>query len=334
MAATELLFKAFADNTRQRILRALSAEELSVTELVEVLDQPQSTVSRHLKVLRDAGLLVERRTGATVLHRTCPALPEPSQESEESRAEPGLNGNGSTELAELRTRLLSWIGHQRMDADLVARMERVIRSRRPDGAGFFDTIGARWDHLRIEAFGDAFHLEALTWLLPRTWTVADLGTGTGYLLPMLSARFAQVIAVDASDAMLDAARQRPELDGASNVAFRTGSLARLPIEDGGVDLAIASLVLHHVADPPAALSELRRCVRAGGAVLLIEQELHHLVEFHERMGDRWWGFDSTELSGWLRGAGFQDVQVRPLSTARPTVRRGMDCPRLFAVFAG
>ncbi len=75
MPSTELIFKALADTTRQRILRVLSAEELAVTELVEVLDQPQSTISRHLKILRDAGLLVDRRHGATVLHSTCPPTP-------------------------------------------------------------------------------------------------------------------------------------------------------------------------------------------------------------------------------------------------------------------
>ncbi|MBI4578484.1 MAG: metalloregulator ArsR/SmtB family transcription factor [Planctomycetes bacterium] len=334
MAGTELLFKAFADTTRQRILRALSVQELAVTELVEVLDQPQSTVSRHLKVLRDAGLLVDRRHGATVLHATCPLAPDDDPDDAESppamAADEGHNGSG---LASLKNRLLTWISRQPLDSELRERLERVVRGRRTDAADFFDNVGARWDQLRIEAFGDTFHLEAFTWLLPAVWTVADVGTGTGHLLPLLSARFARVIAVDPSEAMLRAARNRPELKQAANVSFRAGSLDRLPIETAGVDLAIASLVLHHVAEPPAALAELRRCLRPGATLLLIEQEAHHLAEFHERMGDRWWGFEATALAEWTRQAGFADVQVRPVSTARPTGRRGMECPKLFALVA-
>jgi ArsR family transcriptional regulator len=229
--------------------------------------------------------------------------------------------------------LLGWIGQQPLDEDLRERLERVIRTRRTDPANFFDNIGARWDQLRIEVFGEAFHLEALTWLLPTHWTVADVGTGTGYLLPLLSSRFAQVIAVDPAEAMLTAARSRPGLERAGNISFRAGSLDRLPIESGSVDLAIASLVLHHVAEPPAALGELRRCVRPDGRLLLIEQELHHYAEFHERMGDRSWGFEPETLAGWTRQAGFETVRIHPLPTARPTARRGIECPKLFAIVA-
>jgi ArsR family transcriptional regulator len=209
----------------------------------------------------------------------------------------------------------------------------VIRSRRAAEADFFDRIGARWDQLRVEAFGDAFELEALTLLLPRDWTVADVGTGTGHLLGALSARFAQVIAVDPAESMLDAARHRPDLERAGNISFRAGSLEHLPIETGTVDLAIASLVMHHVADPPTALRELRRCIRPTRHLLLIEQEAHHLAEFHERMSDRWWGFEPAALAEWARQAGFATARTHSLTTARPTARRGIDCPKLFALVA-
>lgn len=385
MATTELLFKAFADTTRQRILRALSAEELSVTELVEVLDQPQSTVSRHLKVLRDAGLLVDRRSRSTVLHSVLPPLPDESAalpgagaangggpsgggssgsvnnpqahrckaSGQEAIARDGngrgaagevfdggatnggaTNGgvpNGNGGAAGLRTRLLQWVREQGLDADLRERLERVLRSRRAQTGSFFDAMGGKWDHLRIEAFGEVFHLEALTWLLPSTWTVADVGTGTGYLLPLLCSRFAGVVAVDASAAMLETARQRPDIQSASNITFRLGSLDRLPIEDASVDLAIASLVLHHVVEPTRALAELRRCIRPGGVLLMIEQEPHRHIEFHERMGDRWWGFDPSALMEWTRQAGFGQTDIRPLPSARPTTRRSMETPRLYAV---
>lgn len=336
MAATELVFKALTDPTRRRILGALSLEELSVSELVEILDQPQSTISRHLKVLRDAGLLLDRRSGPTVLHRTCPPLLEPETLL---TAEAGTNGDPAARsdrqgaTAGLRHRLLGWIRQQPLDPVIQERLERVIHSRPAKGAGFFDTLGARWDQLRIDAFGETFHWEALTWLLPADWRVADVGSGTGYLLPLLSSRFAEVIAVDPSESMLEAARSRPELKGATNVSFRTGSLEHLPIEAGSLDLAIASLVLHHVGEPAAALRELRRCVRKNGRLLLVEQEAHHYAEFHERMGDHWWGFAPQSLADWALEAGFQKVQIQKLTTARPTARRSLECPRLFVLVA-
>ncbi len=340
MTGTELLFRSLADTTRLRILRVLSVEELSVSELVEVLGQPQSTVSRHLKILKDAGLLVDRRSGATVMYSTCPQEPEcgsltgfetPS-DSSSGVAPLDSSSNGGARLAALRSGLLSWMGQQTIDVDLRNRLDRVVRSRRSGDADFFDVLGARWDQLRIEAFGEAFHLEALTWLLPRDWTVADVGTGTGYLLPLLSSRFARVIAVDASETMLQAARHRPELKDSGNVDFRAGTLDRLPVDTDSLDLAIASLVLHHVLEPAGAIIELRRSLRPGGVLLLIEQEPHHHAEFHDRMGDRWWGFELAQLIRWCREAGFTDVQIKPLSTVR-TTRRRIECPRLFALIA-
>ncbi|HOJ72483.1 MAG TPA: metalloregulator ArsR/SmtB family transcription factor [Phycisphaerae bacterium] len=330
MTGSELIFKAMADSTRQRILRVLSAEELGVTELVEVLDQPQSTISRHLKVLRDAGLVVERRNGPLVLHSACPVSPEPVDSVNAPGAGHDDNSHG---IPAIRDRLLHWVAQQPLGDELRGRLERVIRSRRAGEADFFDRIGTRWDQLRVEAFGDAFELEALTWLLPSDWTVADVGTGTGHLLGALSARFAQVIAVDPAEAMLDAARNRPDLQQARNISFRAGSLERLPIETGTLDLAIASLVMHHVADPPAALRELRRCIRSAGYLLLIEQETHHLAEFHQRMSDRWWGFEPAALAEWTRQAGFATARTHPLATARPTARRGIESPKLFALVA-
>lgn len=331
MAETELLFKAFADTTRQRLLQVLCAEELSVSELVGVLDQPQSTISRHLKVLRDAGLLLDRRCGPTVLYS---AWPLDLQASERSETGPEEDHNGlHRSTAVLRNRLLDWISHQDLAADLRDRLQRAVRERHRQGNGFFEAVGARWDQLRIEAFGDVFHLEALTWLLPTDWTVADVGTGTGYLLGVLAARFRQVIAIDPSATMLDVARSRPECVGRRNIAFREGSLEDLPLGSNELDLAIACLVLHHVPDPARAMAELRRCIRPGGRLLVIEQETHEDLGFHERMGDRWRGFAPEQLVGWAREAGFARTRTIPLRTPRPASRRRGDSPPLFVLIA-
>jgi ubiquinone/menaquinone biosynthesis C-methylase UbiE len=327
--STNNLFKAMADATRQRLLMVLSRQELSVTELVGVLGLPQSTISRHLKVLREAGLLSDRRVGAAVLQAARPL---------------GGSGNGGLDLAnwkdgngrpaaELRERVLEWAAQEALDERTRERMEQAIQRRQVASDDFFERIGTRWDQLRIECFGEAFHLEALTALLPGEWTVADIGTGTGYLLPILVERFARVLAVEPAGAMLEAARSRPELKATGNVEFREGLLPHLPLTDGEADLAIASLVLHHVPKPVEAMQELRRVVRADGRLLIIEQHEHAGDEFHERMGDYWRGFEPPALLAWVAEAGFREARVSPLTQVRPAGRQTGPVPGLYTVIA-
>jgi ubiquinone/menaquinone biosynthesis C-methylase UbiE/DNA-binding transcriptional ArsR family regulator len=316
------IFKAMADPTRQRLLEVLSRQELSVSELVEVLGLPQSTVSRHLKVLREAGLVVDRRVGAAVLHAAGGAASWPVGQDKPSDGHPAV---------ELRERLLDWAVHEPLDGPTRERISRIIRRRQAASDDFFERIGTRWDQLRCEAFGEAFHLEALAALLPAEWIVADIGSGTGYLLPDLAARFRRVIAVEPAGAMLEAARSRPELKAIDNIEFRDGSLVRLPLVPGEVDLAIASLVLHHVPEPPGALKELRRVIRDGGHLLIIEQREHDNAAFHERMGDHWRGFAPSRLQAWAKTAGFADIRVSPLAHARPAGRHTGEVPGLYVL---
>lgn len=327
--SVDILFKAMADSTRQRLLMVLSRQELSVSELVAVLGVPQSTVSRHLKVLRAAGLLSDRRVGAAVLQAARPF-------GRSSNAGPVASAGiplGSRPAAELRDRLLEWALREKLDERTRERMEAAVRQREAASDDFLERVGTRWDQMRIDSFGQSFHLEALTALLPAEWTVADIGTGTGYLLPVLSARFQRVIAVEPAGAMLDAARGRPELKAAGNVEFREGALAELPLADAEVDLAIASLVLHHVSRPNEALEELHRVVRADGHLLIIEQHEHGGDEFHERMADRWRGFEPATLEGWVIQAGFTDIRVSPLTLAKPAGRQTGEVPALYTLTA-
>jgi ArsR family transcriptional regulator len=333
MPDSQGVLKAVADSTRQRLLRVLSLHDLSVSELVEVLGQPQSTISRHLKVLRDAGLLVDRRAGTTV---TYAARPPQTVQGDEAGVGTTVGKNGLSAgggLPGLRDRLLDWVGQEKVDEEISRRLDLVVASREVERSDFFDAVGSRWDQLRVEAFGETFPFEALTALLPADWKVADIGTGTGYLLPLLSQRFERVIAIDPAVSMLDVARSRPELKSASNVEFREGSLADLPLADGEVDLLIASLVLHHVDEPAAAIAELRRCLSVGGRLMILEQEEHHHAAFHERMGDRWWGFAPDDLRARVEKAGFDEVRTIPMTTARRGKECTMDVPPLFVLTA-
>lgn len=329
MPTNEAVFRAMSDSTRQRLLRVLSGCDLTVSELVEVLEIPQSTVSRHLKVLREAGLLVDRRVGAMVMYAVQPpsdgATP---REVPISRKSARRMNNG---VAGLRDRLLEWVGQAEIEGDIADRLQRVVQRRQAGGDGFFDAVAARWDRLRIDAFGEVFHFEALTAVLPMEWVAADIGSGTGYLLPVLSSRFRKVIAVDPAPRMIEVARNRPEVKAATNIEFREGALGSLPLADGEVDLAIVSLVLHHVESPPESLQDVKRSLRPGGVVLIVEQEDHRHGEFYERMGDRWWGFEPTQVADWLGQAGFCDVRAMPLSTAHSSSRGRVDAPGLFVV---
>ncbi len=306
----QAVFKAMADATRRNILQLASRQELSVSELVDCLRQPQSTVSRHLKVLRDAGLLHDRREGTAVLY----AAPENA-----------TNGNGD---ADLQGHLVHWLADRPLPPSLARRLRGIVQRRAGRSDAFFSQVGHRWDQMRLDAFGDAFHLEALAMLLPGDWTVADIGTGTGYLLPTLGRAVERVIAVDPVAAMLDIARDRAAAAGVDNVSFREGGLSRLPLDDGAVDLALAVLVLHHVPSPADALAEICRVVRPGGRVLIVEQYAHSLEAFHDRMQDRWWGFEPEALAESVTSAGFDAVRHRRLPA-----NGAADAPDLFALTA-
>lgn len=302
--------RALGDEVRQSIVRLLIKEELGVNELVEILRLPQSTVSRHLKVLREADWLADRRIGTATMYRAA----------------------AQATAGDVRQVLLAWLEAQPLAKPMAARLERVLRRRRDESTGFFDRLGSRWDQLRSAAFGDAFAFEAMLGLLPREWIVADIGTGTGFLLPSLSARFAKVIAVDGSNEMLGCAKRRAADAGATNIEFEQGDLGKLPIADGACDAAIACLVLHHVAKPSDALAELHRILRPRGRALIVEQKAHENQAFYETMQDLWWGFDAAALAEQMTAAGFADVSIMPLHR-RETASGRMEAPDLFALSA-
>jgi len=313
------VFKSMTDPTRRKILQLLLQNELGVSELVDVLGAPQSTVSRHLKTLRGAGLVDARQVGTSATY-----FPKRGQNGDNQNL-PGQNSHGQ----DLRGRVLDWSASQEMPAPLKSRLDSVLRKRRTESDAFFSEVAHRWDAMRNECFGSSFHLEAITALLPREWKVIDVGCGTGYLLPLLAERFAEVIAVDPVDEMLDVCRQRVSDQRSDHVSFRKGSATRLPIEDGSVDLCIASLVLHHEPLPQEAMKEFHRVLRPGGQVLIIEQKTHTLTEFHAMMQDRWWGFEPDTLSSQLAQVGLTECRVHELRTAGPA--KASDTPELFAV---
>jgi ArsR family transcriptional regulator len=285
-------FKAIGDASRLRILHLLSREELSVGELVRILDLPQSTVSRQLKPLKEEGLIADRPVGSATYYQA-------ALEAE--------LGNGTGVLRDALWRMLR-------DSELPpadqSRLDRVLALREAEsGQAFFDRIGLRWDALREECFGPTFHLEAFLHLLPAEWTVADLGTGTGYLLPALGRHFARVIGVDMSQPMMELAKRRVEEAGLDNTELREGRLETLPLKDGEVDLAVCLVMLHHLEDVPAALREIGRALRPGGQLLIAELHLHENEAFRVAMADRRPGIDPEQMRECLADSGFAEPRI-------------------------
>jgi ubiquinone/menaquinone biosynthesis C-methylase UbiE len=189
------------------------------------------------------------------------------------------------------------------------RLARVREQRRAKSREFFSSA-ARWDAMRSETFGTNADLIALLALLDDSWAVGDLGCGTGRISQLLAPCVSRVIAVDASEEMLRAARER--LSEADNVDVRQGELESLPLDTGSLDAAVLSLVLHHTADPAVVIAEAARVLRPGGRLLVVDMLSHDREEYRQQMGHVWLGFSEEQLSRWLTAAGFARFRVRLL----------------------
>jgi ArsR family transcriptional regulator len=288
VAALRGWMEQLAEPTRLRILRSLEKEELSVLELCEVLALPQSTVSRHLKVLAERGWLVSRRSGTQSLHAWADEL------------DPGA-------------RRLWLLARSETDAWPVLRQDAdrlsAVKARKNEAQRFFAGAAGAWDRLRAEVYGKRVGVEALLALLPSEWTVADLGCGTGALAAELAGRVRRVVAVDQSAEMLRAARRR--LAPHPNVEIHEARLEALPIPDATCDAAVAVLVLSYLREPAAALREAARILRPGGRLVVVEAARHGDEELRRRMGQLWPGFDERELAAAFPPA-VADVSCRTL----------------------
>jgi ArsR family transcriptional regulator len=287
-------FSALADRTRCRMVWLLERQELTVSELCAVLQLPQSTVSRHLKTLSEAGWVGSRRDGTSRYYSLTVGGPADVRARVWALTRAELEGRVGTD----------------QDA---RRFARVLARRSETSQQFFATSAAHWDRLRAELFGDEEPWQALLGLLPPEWVVGDLGCGTGRVLAALAPHVGRMIGVDASDEMLSAARSR--VSSLSNVDLRRGPLESLPIEDGSLDAAVLMLVLHHLPSPVSALSEARRVLRPGGRVLVVDMQPHDHEEYRQQMGHVWLGFSDDQMRRMFEQAGLRSPRVCPLPPA-------------------
>lgn len=269
------------DVTRCRLLAVLERREYSVSELCQALQLPQPTVSRHLRVLAEDGWVTARSEGTRRPYRRI------------------------DELAPDQSRLWDIVREQlfadgRLDADL-ERAEAVLAQRQDRARDFFSASAERWDEIRAELYGIRADLLPLFGLLDPTWSVADLGAGTGILTSAIAPFVDRVAVIDRSPEMLAAARRR--LSATDNVSFHAAELETLPLPSESIDLAVLSLVLHHVAEPDVALHEVRRVLRPGGRLIVVDMREHDRVDLGEEMGHLWPGFDGQSMTRWLDDAG-------------------------------
>jgi SAM-dependent methyltransferase/predicted transcriptional regulator len=284
--------EALADATRLRVLRLLERHELGVNDLMDVLQLPQSSVSRHLKLLCERGFVTTRSHGPSNLY--------------------------AMHVSELPpdTRRLWQAVREQCDTWPAIRQDELRLARRLDGRGqashaYFSRAAGQWERLRRELYGAVFGDAALRGLLPREWTVADLACGAGSVAAALAPHVARVVAVDGSTAMLRAAKKR--LSAAANVELRHGALEALPIDGASCDAALLLLGLAYVRQPAAAVAEAARILKPGGRLSVVDLLRHDREDFRRQTGQQRLGFDPDELRSLITEAGLVCDHCAPLA---------------------
>jgi SAM-dependent methyltransferase len=282
---------ALADPTRSRILLLLDRHELTVGELCAAMQLPQSTVSRHLKILTDEGWLASRAQGTSRRYSMLTSKLEPSARRLWQVVRPQVTESAAAQ----------------QDAH---RLAGVLAQRRTAQVAFFDRAPAHWDRMRAELIGQRTDLLALLELLDDRSVVGDLGCGTGHVSEAIAPCVARVIAIDESGPMLTAARKR--LASYDNVELRSGRLETIPIGDDELDTAVLFLVTHYVAEPAEVTREIARTLRPGGRLVVVDLMPHEREEYVLQMGHVWQGLGEGQLREWLEDGTWTGFRYRPL----------------------
>jgi len=217
-------------------------------------------------------------------------------------------------------------------ADGTTALARVVANRGETSRSFFDIVGPEWDALRKIFNDDLVRARAITRLVNPNQKVADIGTGTGILAIELAQLGVQVIGVDGSTRMLEAARRNladDEFADDDRVEFRNGDAHALPIADGEVDAAFAHMVFQYLAKPAEALAEMRRIVRPGGAIMLVDFVRHDLEWMREELGVQSLGFDIEQIRDWLERCELSEIQIQ----VQPPASKNRDIPSSFIASA-
>jgi demethylmenaquinone methyltransferase/2-methoxy-6-polyprenyl-1,4-benzoquinol methylase/ArsR family transcriptional regulator len=289
--------EAAGEVTRLRLLALLNDAELTVTELMTILGQSQPRISRHLKLLVEAGLVDRHREGAWAFFRLSEGGPADALVRDVLK---GMDENDPV-----------------LPADR-SRLAEVRRARAEQAARYFSEQARNWDRLRSLHVAEDI-VEAAVLEIAGTQPVQsllDLGTGTGRMLELLAPLAERAIGVDQSPPMLNLARTRLERAGLRNAQLRQGDIYALPVEQESCDLVIVHQVLHYLDDPGRALREAARMLRPGGRLLVIDFAPHSHEFLREQHAHRRLGFAVEEIEGFMKEVGLRDFSHRALAGTR------------------
>lgn len=285
--------KAAAEPTRLRLLALCAHGELSVSELTQILGQSQPRVSRHLKLLCDAGMLDRFREGIWAFYRL---------------AEQGGGG-------ELARSLVDAIPADDPTVALdLERLEQIKRARQESAAQYFRDNAARWHEIRSLHISDTDVEQAILALLPPggVQDLLDVGTGTGRMLEVAGPHAVRALGIDASREMLAVARVNLEQAGLRHCQVRLGDMYQLPLPSGSQDVVLIHQVLHFAEEPADAIAEAARVLRPGGLLVVADFARHDLEYLRSDHAHRRLGFDDAEIAGWFLQAGLQAAEPRQM----------------------
>jgi ArsR family transcriptional regulator len=285
--------KATAEVTRLRLLALFTKAELTVTEVAQILRQSQPRVSRHLKLMCDAGLIERTKEGAWVFYRLS-------------------EGGGGRQLAQKLSEIFPW--HDAILRRDLERLDEVRRQRHEEAQAYFAASAAEWDRIR------ALHIEeaqvervVMDFVGPgAVGSFLDLGTGTGRMLELVAPQATRAVGVDVNSEMLGLARARIEQAGLTHAQVRRADLFQLPFADDSFSLITLHQVLHYLEDPSAAVAEAARVLQPGGKVVIVDFAPHELEFLRDEHQHRRLGFADKEVAQWCRAAGLSLSSNRAL----------------------
>jgi ArsR family transcriptional regulator len=292
------MLRAAADSTRLRLILLLHVAELTVSEMTQIMGQSQPRVSRHLKLLCDAGLLQRYKEGSWVFYR-------------------GAEHGEKAQFSEL---LATLAGQEQEPFESDKRRLTAVREARAATAqAFFRANASEWERLRSlhapEREVEAAVLRAVE--SQSADSLLDAGTGTGRMLELLGSRIKRGVGVDVSPEMLAIARDRLERAGLHHCQVRLADAFRLPFpganEVSGFDIALFHQVLHYLDDPQAAVLEAARVLKPGGRILIVDFAPHELEFCRTELAHRRLGFPDSEVKSWFDAAGLESTQSESIA---------------------
>lgn len=294
MEALLQALKAAGEPTRLRILAVLAEGELTVSELCQVLGQTQPRVSRHLKLLCDAGLLVRHAQGTSAFFG------------------PARTGVGQEMFASIVPFIDS--ANPSLQRDL-ARLAKIRAERASAAAEYFEAIASSWDQMRdlhvTDSELEAALLEAAAG--KRLEDLLDIGTGTGRVLEVFADRIKHGVGIDLSQQMLNLARTRLHERGLANCSVRHGNIYDLDLASGSMDVAVLHHVLHYLDDPATAISQAARTLRPEGRLLIADFAPHSYEHMRKDFAHHWLGFEDDEVTRWCEDAGLEGITTTHLA---------------------